>query len=298
MRLVGLAVLSLQVGADPPIMSIVGIGPGSRCSGRLDRLAHDPGVFADLADTGEAVLIEKLGCGAEEEAALCLAAGGHLGNGLDTPAAELSDLVERAFQRRPRDALTAVFLIDEEAGDPPVRGRRCVLVVFTPVLDTGEFLRAAVLAPPLCDAVLVEDQRGMRAAFADPALLAGTVARRVRPGVPGVVAHAPAAAKDPVVAFGEFGERGPRGCAERPDRIPHCPSSFGERCRPLRTPRPPWPADARARPVRSSWAGNRNRCWQTRHCCFFAASGTSPWRIHSLARAEVNSGQITTTGTS
>ena len=152
MRLVGLVVLPLQVGADPPVMSLVGVGPGSRCSGRLDCLAHDPGVFADLADAGEAVLLEKLGRGTEEETALCLAAGGHLGNGLDKPAAELGDLVERAFQRRPRDALTAVFLIDEEAGDPPVRGRRCVLVVFTPVLDTGEFGRAAVLAPPLCGA--------------------------------------------------------------------------------------------------------------------------------------------------
>jgi hypothetical protein len=40
-------------------MSIAGIGPGSRCSGRLDHLAHDPGVLADLADAGEAVLLES-----------------------------------------------------------------------------------------------------------------------------------------------------------------------------------------------------------------------------------------------
>ena len=68
----------------------------TRCSGRLDHFAHDPRVFADLADTGEAVLLEKLDRRAEQEAALRLAAGGHLGDPLDTPTAEMGDLVERA----------------------------------------------------------------------------------------------------------------------------------------------------------------------------------------------------------
>jgi len=71
-------------------------------------------VLADLADAGEAVLLEKFHRRAEKEAALRLAAGGHLGDRLDKPAAEMGDLVERAFQRRPRDALAAVLLVDEE----------------------------------------------------------------------------------------------------------------------------------------------------------------------------------------
>jgi hypothetical protein len=53
-------------------------------------------VLADLADAGEAVLLEELGRRAEQEAALRVAAGGHLGDRLGKPAAEMGDLVERA----------------------------------------------------------------------------------------------------------------------------------------------------------------------------------------------------------
>src|SRR6266705_3738755 len=123
----------------------------------------------------------------------------------------MGDLVARAFQRRPRDALAAVPLVNEEAGDPPVRMRRRVILVFTPVLDTGEFLRAAVLAPPLGGAVIVDDQRGMRAASPGPALLPGAVLRRVGPRHLGVVGHAPASAVNAVVALGELVERRPCG---------------------------------------------------------------------------------------
>ena len=47
-----------------------------RCSSWLDRPAHDPGVLADAATPGEAVLLEELDRRAEEEAALCVATGG------------------------------------------------------------------------------------------------------------------------------------------------------------------------------------------------------------------------------
>src|SRR5215469_15070092 len=188
---------------------------------RLDNPAHDPGVFADLADAGEAVLLEKLDRRAEQEAALRLTVGGHLRDRLDKPAAHVCDLIERAFQRRPRDALTAVLLVHEEAGDPPVWRRRSGLVILAPVLDARKFFGTTVLAPALRGAILVEDERGMRAAFLDPAFLCGTIVRRACPGRLGVVAHAPAAAEDPVVALDEFGERGPCGCVEPPDRIPH-----------------------------------------------------------------------------
>src|SRR5450755_699553 len=59
----------------------------------------------------------------------------------------------------------------ESAGNPPVRTRRRVLLVLAPVLDAREFLGAAVLAPPLCGAVLVEDERGVSATCPDPVLL-------------------------------------------------------------------------------------------------------------------------------
>src|SRR5581483_7508115 len=117
---------------------------------RLDDAVHDPRVLADLADPVEAVVLEQLDGRAVQEAALRLAAGGHLGDGLDKPAAAVCDLVERALERRPRDALTPVVLVDVDAGDAPVRERRGVLFVLAPVLDAGEFFRAAVLAPALC----------------------------------------------------------------------------------------------------------------------------------------------------
>jgi hypothetical protein len=81
-------------------------------------------VFADLAGAGEAVLLEKLGRRAEEEAALRLAAGGHLGDRLDKPAAKMGDLVERAFQRRPRDAVTAVPAVVNADLSPTARALR------------------------------------------------------------------------------------------------------------------------------------------------------------------------------
>ena len=126
-------------------------------------------MLADLADAGEAVLLEELDRGAEQEAALRLAAGGHLGDRLDAPAAKMGDLVERAVQRRPRDALTAVLLVHEEAGDPPARSWRRLLVVLASVLDARKFFGTAVLAPALREAVLVQDEGGMRAAFLDSA---------------------------------------------------------------------------------------------------------------------------------
>src|ERR1700733_11390287 len=123
-------------------------------------------------------------------------------------AAGLGDLVERTFQRGPRDALAAVFLVDKETGDPPVRRRRRVLLVLAPVLDARQFLGTAVLAPALRGPVGVDDERGVSAVRADPVLFPGPVPRRVA-GIVGVIAHAPAAAEYPVVALDKIGEHGP-----------------------------------------------------------------------------------------
>jgi hypothetical protein len=103
-----------------------------------------------------------------QETALRRVAGGRLGGGLDEAAAGMGDLVERAFHRRRCDVLAAMFLIDVEAGDAPVRMWWHVLVVLALVLDAREFLGAAVLAPALCGAVLVEDGRAVSATCPDP----------------------------------------------------------------------------------------------------------------------------------
>ena len=139
-----------------------------RCSCRLrgaDLAAHDPGVLADLPSPGEPELLEQLGGRAEQEPGLSLSSGGDLGDRLDTAATRGGDLAECALQPGPCDSVAAMALVDENAGDPPARRRRWVLRVLTVVLEP-ELLRAAVLAPALREVILVEDQRGMRAARA------------------------------------------------------------------------------------------------------------------------------------
>src|SRR5215472_3128901 len=199
-------------------------GARSRRAGRscrADLPGHDPCVLADLAGPGEPVLLEELDRRAEQEPARGLAAGGHLRDRLDQAAPVRGDLLKCAFQRRPGDSLAAMVLVDPDARDPPVRPRRRVLVVFALVLDGGQFLRASVLAPPLRGAALVEDQRRVRAVRPDPALLPGTVLRRVCMGQLAMEAHAPATSEDPVVALHHLCEGIPRGRAERPDRVRH-----------------------------------------------------------------------------
>jgi hypothetical protein len=60
--------------------------------------------------SGESELFEELDGRTEQERPLRRAAGGRLGDGLDESAAGTSDLVASALQRRPCDALTAMFL--------------------------------------------------------------------------------------------------------------------------------------------------------------------------------------------
>jgi hypothetical protein len=152
-----------------------------RCSGLLDRFAYDPGVLADLPDAGEAVLLDKFGCCAEQEAALRPAAGGHLGTRLTSPPPRWA-IWSSTPSGGARDALTAVLLVDEEAGDPPVWRCRSGLVVLSPVrLMPGSSPGLAVLAPALRGVVLVDDKRGMRAVVGPGAVVRHDCAR-VRPG--------------------------------------------------------------------------------------------------------------------
>src|SRR5262249_5908643 len=138
----------------------------------------------------------------------------------DAATAGLGDMGQCAFQRRPGDALAAMLLVDVEAGDPPVRPRRRVFVVFAPVLDVREFLGAAVLAPPLCSAVVVEDEGRVRATPSDPGFLCRAI---VGPPLAGlqVKTDAPASPEDAVIAFDELGEGIPRGGVKRTDCVRH-----------------------------------------------------------------------------
>ena len=66
-------------------------------------------------------------------------------------------------------------LVDEDARDPPIGRRRRVLGVLAPVLDPRELGGAAVLAPALGRARLVEHESGVRRPRPDPVLLDGAV---------------------------------------------------------------------------------------------------------------------------
>src|SRR5215468_583038 len=159
----------------------------------FDHPAHDPRVLANLPAAGETVLLEEFDRLSEQEATRGVPAGRHLGDGLDETTSRPRDLIESALKCRPRNALTAVFRVDVEAGDPPVGQRRCVLVVLTPMSDAGEFLGASVLAPPLRGAAIVEDERSVGAAGPDAVLLRLTV-RKASLGRFRVVPDAPAPA--------------------------------------------------------------------------------------------------------
>jgi hypothetical protein len=86
------------------------------------------------------------------------------------------------------------------------------------VLDVGEFLRAAVLAPPLRGTTAVEDQRRVRAAAPDPGLLRRAVVASLLTALQ-MEGDAPASTEDAVVPLDKLSERIPRGGIKGPDRI-------------------------------------------------------------------------------
>src|SRR5262245_57005218 len=133
-------------------------------------------------------------------------------------------------------------LVDVEAGDPPVRTRRRMLVVLALVLDARQFPGAAVLTPSLCGAVLVEDERGVSAICPNPVLLGRTVTDPPLAGLR-VVTDTPAPTKDPVVALNKLGEKCPRRGIQGSDRVRHSSS-------PSRTVISPAPGGRHVRPRR------------------------------------------------
>src|SRR6516164_27771 len=85
-------------------------------------------------------------------------------------------------------------------------------------LDPRHLTGDTELAPAHAVVAVVHEGR-MRPAFPHPALLGRAVVLWVRPGVIVVEAHAPAAAKDAVVALHQRGELGPRRLVEGPHDV-------------------------------------------------------------------------------
>lgn len=172
-------------------------------------LADDPGVLAHLAHTPEAVILEQLDSATEKESALGMTPCGGLGNGFHQSTALPCDLLQSALQRHTRDSLAAMLSIHEDARNTPVRERRRVLVVFTPMFDIRQFLSITPLAPALSRAVLINYQSVVSATGSDPLLLDRPVADALLAAF-GMVANAPTSSVDAVVALHQLGELGPR----------------------------------------------------------------------------------------
>lgn len=145
----------------------------------------------------EAEVLEELDGRAEEEAALRLATVGDLRDRFDETAAGGRNLLERAFDREPRDPLPAVSLVDEDASDAPVGSRWGVAVtrpvVGAPVLDAGQLVGVAPLRPAVRQALVVDDEGRVGVAGADALFLGLPVVERFT--LLEVPADAPAAAE-------------------------------------------------------------------------------------------------------
>ena len=137
---------------------------------------------------------------------------------LDRPAAEACDQIQRAGERRRGDALAAVPLADEVAGDPPVRQGREALLVGGPALDLRHLVRGAELAPTHT-VVAIEHEGRMRPACPYPCELAFPVQRRLA-AVIRMKAHAPTTPEDAVIRLDQPGERIPARLIESLDRVP------------------------------------------------------------------------------
>src|SRR5262249_29301652 len=159
----------------------------------------------------------------EHKPAVVLPVSSHFWDGLVPPSPSLGDLVQRPPQRGPGDALASMLRVYVEARDPPVRPGRRILAVFAAVLNVRKFLRAAVLAPPLRDPVVIKDQRRMRAALPNPGLLRRAIVDRPSLAWLEVKADAPASAEDAVIALDELREDIPGGLVKWTDCVRHGP---------------------------------------------------------------------------
>ena len=176
-------------------------------------------MLADLADLGEPVVREQFGSTAKEEPSVGFSAIGYLRYCFHQSAAPFGNLSEGTLDSCSSNAFAPVAAIDEDTRNPPIGQRGRVLVVRPAVFDVGELLDVAVLGPTLRDTGVIEYQRMMSAAAANPLLLDGAVVD-VRPPTLRVIPNTPAAPVDAVVAFDQLREEIPSHCIEFGDLVP------------------------------------------------------------------------------
>jgi hypothetical protein len=183
-----------------------------------DDPGHDPPVLADLAVANEPELLVGRKRTVEEEA--CGHRTSVLRVSLHGSPTKARNEIQRTGESGRSHAPAPVPLADVATRDPPVRRRRLTLLVRRTVLDQGQLVRSAELAP--ADAVLpVEHKCRVRCSRPHAVMLPFVVELPLRFPVTafGVEGHAPAAAKDPIVALHQRGKGTPRGPIEGLDGV-------------------------------------------------------------------------------
>src|SRR5579875_3373480 len=106
-------------------------------------------MLAQLTATVEAVLLEQFDRRAKQKPAVGLPAGRDFGDGLNTPTAQLGDLLQGTHQRSARNPLPTMARVDVKALNSPVQSWWRFSLICTPMLYPHKLLRVTELAPPL-----------------------------------------------------------------------------------------------------------------------------------------------------
>src|SRR5690606_34243546 len=188
-------------------------------SGPFNRTAHDGVLQALGADVLEArLLVHRAGPVVDERVVHPLLAD-LVRVPFDDAAAERGDLLQRTGESHLGVALAAEALVDEDAGDAEVGYEVGFGEVLLAVLDVRQLIRGAVVGPR--DRLVADDhQRHVSLSGLDQLLLERAASFVARPSSGAVVeVGAPATAEDAVVTLYQPGERLPRFCGQRLNRV-------------------------------------------------------------------------------
>jgi hypothetical protein len=115
-------------------------------------------------------------------------------------SSETRDFLQRALERNGRNPFTAIFLVDEETGDPPIRKGSEAFEIGALELNAWQLVRRPELTPTYTGCA-VKYESGVSSAFPDSTLFLRSVLRRGL-GTPYTLrmeGHAPAAAPYAIV---------------------------------------------------------------------------------------------------
>lgn len=185
--------------------------------GGFDVFGHDPVVFGDLSEFGEAAIFEHCDEAKVDKAPIDGSAVEFFRIGFNQAPALFGDDGEGFIEGQRRDAFLSIFAVDKEAGDPPIGLVFLFLFVKSLEFVSGrEFRCGAELAPSDAE-VSIEDEGSVGFVLADFSvftLFAGLEIQGFEIQV-GMEPEAPAPAPDSVVAFDEVGVSGPGFGVER-----------------------------------------------------------------------------------